>query len=110
MTGTAKNNHLISRWRCPSNIALVKYWGKHDFQKPMNPSLSFVLQNAFTETSVELHKDGDQKLEFFFEGVVSDFGERIEKYLDHLTTRLPVSLIQPELLHPPHHLGRWPCA
>lgn len=89
MTGTAKNNHLISHWRCPSNIALVKYWGKHDFQKPMNPSLSFVLQNAFTETSVELHKDGDQKLEFFFEGVVSDFGERIEKYLDHLTTRLP---------------------
>ena len=89
MIGAAKNNHLISRWRCPSNIALVKYWGKHDFQKPMNPSLSFVLQNAFTETSVELHKDGEQKVEFFFEGIASDFADRIEKYLDHLSSKLP---------------------
>ena len=89
MTGTTRNNHLSSRWRCPSNIALVKYWGKRDFQKPMNPSLSFVLQNAFTETSVELHKAGDKKVEFFFGGVASDFSERIEKYLDHLSSRLP---------------------
>lgn len=89
MNGTAKHGHLISKWRCPSNIALVKYWGKHDFQKPMNPSLSFVLQNAWTETSVELHKDGDQKVEFYFEGLTGSFGDRIEKYLDLLSSRLP---------------------
>jgi len=89
MTGNTKHTHLKSHWRCPSNIALVKYWGKRNFQKPMNPSLSFVLQNSFTETSVELHKDGDQKVEFYFEGVASDFGERIEKYLDHLSSKLP---------------------
>ncbi|MDP3643420.1 MAG: diphosphomevalonate decarboxylase [Bacteroidota bacterium] len=88
MSGKAKHQYL-SKWRCPSNIALVKYWGKHDFQKPMNPSLSFVLQNAFTETSVELHKDGNQKLEFYFEGVVGSFGDRIEKYLDHVSAELP---------------------
>lgn len=88
MTGTTKHTHW-SKWRCPSNIALVKYWGKRDFQKPMNPSLSFVLQNAFTETSVELHKNGDQKVEFYFEGVASSFGGRIEKYLDHVSGRLP---------------------
>jgi len=88
MTGTVKHTHW-SKWKCPSNIALVKYWGKRDFQKPMNPSLSFVLQNAFTETSVELHKDGDQKVEFYFDGVVSSFGDRIEKYLDHVSGRLP---------------------
>jgi diphosphomevalonate decarboxylase len=87
MTGIVKHTHW-SKWKCPSNIALVKYWGKRDFQKPMNPSLSFVLRNAFTETSVELHKDGDQKVEFFFEGVASSFGERIEKYLDHVSGRL----------------------
>lgn len=88
MTGTVKHTHW-SKWKCPSNIALVKYWGKRDFQKPMNPSLSFVLQHAFTETSVELHKDGDQKVEFYFEGAASSFGERIEKYLNHVSVRLP---------------------
>jgi len=88
MTGIAKHTHW-SKWKCPSNIALVKYWGKRDFQKPMNPSLSFVLQNAFTETSVELHKEGDQKVEFYFEGEISAFGSRIEKYLDHISAKFP---------------------
>jgi diphosphomevalonate decarboxylase len=88
MTGITKHTHW-SKWKCPSNIALVKYWGKRDFQKPMNPSLSFVLQNAFTETSVELHKEGDQKVEFYFEGEISAFGSRIEKYLDHISAKFP---------------------
>ena len=87
MTGIVKHTHW-SKWKCPSNIALVKYWGKRDFQKPMNPSLSFVLRNAFTETSVELHKDGDQKVVFYFEGAESPFGERIEKYLNHVSGKL----------------------
>lgn len=87
-SGNSKHIHR-SAWRCPSNIALVKYWGKRDFQKPMNPSLSFVLQNAFTETSVELHKDGDQKVAFYFDGTSSPFGERIEKYLEHISGKLP---------------------
>jgi len=89
MTSTVKHAHWRSKWRCPSNIALVKYWGKRDFQKPMNPSLSFGLQNSYTETLVELHKDGDQKVEFYFEDVASTFGERIEKYLDHISGKLP---------------------
>ncbi len=88
MTGTAKNAHL-SRWRCPSNIALIKYWGKRDFQKPINASLSFVLQNSFTETSVELYKDGNQKVEFYFEGNESSFDNRIEKYLNQISERIP---------------------
>jgi diphosphomevalonate decarboxylase len=88
MTEMPKNT-LRSQWKCPSNIALVKYWGKRDFQKPMNPSLSFVLQNSFTETSVELHKDGEQKVEFYFEGVVSPFSDRIEKYLNTISGKLP---------------------
>lgn len=88
MSGNSKHIHR-SAWRCPSNIALVKYWGKRDFQKPMNPSLSFVLQNAFTETSVELHKNGDQKVAFYFDGKPGPFGERIEKYLEHVSGKLP---------------------
>jgi diphosphomevalonate decarboxylase len=30
-------------WRSPSNIAIVKYWGKHGDQLPRNPSFSFTL-------------------------------------------------------------------
>lgn len=87
MTGITKHLHR-SGWKCPSNIALVKYWGKRDFQKPMNPSLSFVLQQAYTETSVVLHKNGGQKVEYYFDGKISQFGERIEKYLDYISSKL----------------------
>lgn len=89
MTGNSKHMHLKSQWRCPSNIALVKYWGKRDFQLPVNPSLSFALQHAYTETSMELTKPTAQKVEFRFEGGNFGFGERIEKYLDHLSARMP---------------------
>ncbi|HEY3373419.1 MAG TPA: diphosphomevalonate decarboxylase [Prolixibacteraceae bacterium] len=77
-----------SKWRCPSNIALIKYWGKREFQKPINQSLSFVLENSFTEMTVELFKKDDQKVEFYFEGVASVFGERIESYLAQLSVRM----------------------
>lgn len=87
---TVNSKHIYrSAWRCPSNIALVKYWGKHDFQKPVNPSLSFVLQNAWTETSVELHKNGEQKVDFYFDGLPGQFGNRITKYIEQLSAKLP---------------------
>jgi diphosphomevalonate decarboxylase len=47
-------------WRSPSNIALIKYWGKRDFQLPQNPSLSFVLDKSFTETSLEFGYIGNK--------------------------------------------------
>lgn len=40
------------RWRCPSNIALVKYWGKYGNQLARNPSISFTLDRAATDTSL----------------------------------------------------------
>jgi diphosphomevalonate decarboxylase len=43
-------------WRAPSNIALVKYWGKREVQEPENPSISFTLSNCFTETTLEFKK------------------------------------------------------
>jgi diphosphomevalonate decarboxylase len=48
-----------------------------------------VLQNAFTETSIELHKDGNQKVAFYFDEQKSPFAERIEKYLEYLSGKLP---------------------
>lgn len=41
---------LSAAWSCPSNIALVKYWGKRDGQLPVNPSLSMTLTQAVTRT------------------------------------------------------------
>ena len=33
-------------WKCPSNIAIVKYWGKKGKQLPCNPSVSMTLAEA----------------------------------------------------------------
>jgi len=41
-----------TRWQAPSNIALIKYWGKKAPQIPLNASLSFTLSNAITQTEV----------------------------------------------------------
>ena len=40
----------------PSNIALVKYWGKEEVQIPKNPSISFTLEKSKTKTSITYRK------------------------------------------------------
>jgi diphosphomevalonate decarboxylase len=35
-------------WSSPSNIALVKYWGKKEHQIPESPSISFTLDACKT--------------------------------------------------------------
>ena len=49
-----KNHHDSSKfsWSSPSNIALVKYWGKNKDQTPKNPSISFTLSICNTQTSI----------------------------------------------------------
>jgi len=42
-----------SGWKSPSNIALIKYWGKKEIQIPLNTSLSFTLSNCHTECVVK---------------------------------------------------------
>ena len=79
-----QKNKYFSAWECPSNIALVKYWGKKAPQLPLNPSVSFSLKNAKTETSVEITRSDASKIEFFFEGKLSSFSDRIRKYVELL--------------------------
>ena len=69
-------------WASPSNIALVKYWGKKGKQIPQNPSISFTLSECRTETFIEYEKANRFGFSFFFEDKENPaFGAKIEKFL-----------------------------
>ncbi|MDZ7878746.1 MAG: diphosphomevalonate decarboxylase [Saprospiraceae bacterium] len=81
-------------WRSPSNIAIIKYWGKHGLQLPRNPNISFTLDKAFTETTLyyktksKRQKKDEINFKFLFEGKPNE-AFRL-KQLKFLTTLLPV--------------------
>ncbi len=80
-------------WRCPSNIAIVKYWGKWGNQMPCNPSVSMTLSEAVTEVQLETFekKQSGIELEYFFGGEKNDsFQTRILKYLETNISRFPL--------------------
>jgi len=80
-------------WESPSNIALVKYWGKKENQIPANPSISFTLSNCKTITTLyykKLSSPSDEfQFEVYLEGKKQDdfkpkintFFKRIEQYV-----------------------------
>ena len=69
-------------WQSPSNIALVKYWGKRGKQHPQNPSISFTLSECRSETFVSFENADNFGFRFFFEGKENPaFGAKIEKFL-----------------------------
>jgi diphosphomevalonate decarboxylase len=69
-------------WSSPSNIALVKYWGKKGKQIPQNPSISFTLSECRSETFVAYEKAEKFGFRFFFDGKENPaFGAKIEKFL-----------------------------
>ena len=72
------------KWRSPSNIALVKYWGKYENQIPANPSISFTLSECYTETEVTLsEKTSKDKFEFEISldgNAKAEFKPKIEKF------------------------------
>ncbi len=83
-------------YSAPSNIALVKYWGKHGVQLPQNASLSFTLSNCKTITSIAYEKKSSAsdnfEFQFFFEGQpkpsfelkINTFFERISEFCPFL--------------------------
>ncbi len=80
-------------WRSPSNIALVKYWGKKKGQIPENPSISITLSKSHTETFLSYSPAKGQAgilKEFSFEGKeLPAFKERIERYLHQIGSLYP---------------------
>lgn len=83
-------------WSSPSNIALVKYWGKKENQIPENQSISFTLDTCKTITKLTYSKkeveNNDYSFQVFldkkhkpdFEPKIKTFFKRIEGYLPFL--------------------------
>ncbi|WP_163400786.1 diphosphomevalonate/mevalonate 3,5-bisphosphate decarboxylase family protein [Flavobacterium fluviatile] len=86
-------------WSAPSNIALVKYWGKKENQIPANPSVSFTLNNCKTVTKLTFEKKSistphnvttEFSFDLLFEGKPKeDFKPKIKKFLERIEVYLP---------------------
>lgn len=82
-------------WRSPSNIAIVKYWGKHGLQLPRNPSLSLTLSASCTDTQLEYEfKDevhgGLLDLDFYFHQAENEaFKSKVLEFFDGLAAVYP---------------------
>ena len=99
----------IFKWQTPSNIALVKYWGKSNPQIPKNASISFTLNNCHTNTSIDFERkqntnsDKNENLkqvqidkvvdfDLFFEGKqkeefkpkIAEFFKRVQEYCPYI--------------------------
>jgi len=92
LTSTLTEPVTVS-WQSPSNIALVKYWGKTGRQLPLNPSVSMTLSAAYTVTKLSAlprTTEGAVELDFWFEGEQNRaFGERMITFLKSITDIFP---------------------
>lgn len=80
-------------WQTPSNIALIKYWGKSEPQIPKNASISFTLNNCHTITSIDFSKKSNTSeiiFELFFEGEKKEaFKPKIAQFFDRIKEYCP---------------------
>jgi len=79
-------------WQTPSNIALVKYWGKTNPQLPKNASVSFTLNNCHTITTISFEKKDSNSIDFelFFEGKKKDdFKPKINTFFERIVEYCP---------------------
>lgn len=75
---------------CPSNIALIKYWGKYKDQIPANPSISYTLNHCKTNTTIEFFANESFSVQTFLSGNEElKFAEKIEKYFKNIEQYLP---------------------
>ena len=91
-TGTLEPASIT--WRSPSNLAIIKYWGKYGRQLPRNPSISITLDQAFTETTLEyqpkIGADEGIELEFLFDNQPNEaFRTKLLKFLESITDIFP---------------------
>ncbi len=80
------------KWSSPSNIALVKYWGKKEHQIPENPSISFTLSDCktITELSYTKKESNDFSFDIYFEGEKNEaFKPKIQTFFERIETYVP---------------------
>jgi len=81
------------QWRSPSNIAIVKYWGKLKNQIPMNASISFTLSQSYSEMKIIAHPKAEELVSensFYFEGIRNDnFGKKTLLFLEKMSDSIP---------------------
>lgn len=83
-------SHQIVSASCPSNIALIKYWGKYENQIPANPSISYTLNHCRTNTEMQFFPDEEFSVQTFLAGnEEKKFAEKIEKYFAAIEPYLP---------------------
>jgi diphosphomevalonate decarboxylase len=80
-------------WSSPSNIALIKYWGKKEDQIPENPSISFTLDACKTITTLS-YSEKQSADSFSFEVIFErkkhdDFKPKIETFFKRIVTYSP---------------------
>lgn len=81
-------------WSAPSNIALVKYWGKKEHQIPANPSISFTLKHCKTITRLEFIPKSLPAADFSFDLLLDgnpkeDFKPKIQKFFERIEVYMP---------------------
>ncbi len=94
MTGSSLPEMETYEWKAPSNIALVKYWGKHGMQLPANPSLSLTLNRCFTRTSMVFRRKPSAgeapDFAFSFEGAPKpEFEPKIRTFFERILPYVP---------------------
>ncbi|SFU27668.1 diphosphomevalonate decarboxylase [Pustulibacterium marinum] len=81
-------------WKSPSNIALVKYWGKKPIQLPANTSLSFTLNDCVTTTTLSYKPLDKTSKEYVFDVLLDgeskkSFRPKIEKFFENVERYFP---------------------
>lgn len=83
-------DELTATWQAPSNIALVKYWGKYGMQLPANPSISLTLDACKTITKITARKTEQHGFTISYEGVEKpDFEPKITTYFERIQDYCP---------------------
>src|ERR1035438_1418454 len=83
---------IISCWKSPSNIALVKYWGKKEGHLPQNPSISMTLKQSCSATCIEAvwTKENGGRIRSVNSDVQHPFLPKMEHFLKWLIHEIPV--------------------
>jgi len=82
--------HFETSWKSPSNIALVKYWGKYGVQLPANPSISMTLSAAYSQTKISAEPAHERSIDFYFHGKPNQtFVPKIESFFRRIDEHMP---------------------